>query len=114
MTDDFAIRPALERDLDRLVEIHAASYPDDRTHAQRERTLRFDGLGTLAELRVVERRGQVIGYGRLCVAETWLGGQPVRVGVIGSLAVAPEARKLGAASALVSMPRAISASRSNA
>jgi predicted acetyltransferase len=58
-----SIRGASEADLDRIVEIHTACYPDDRTAAQRRLNLTQNGLGRFEDLRVAVRDGQVVGHG---------------------------------------------------
>jgi predicted N-acetyltransferase YhbS len=95
------IRAADERDLDRLIEIHTASYPDDRSHDARRRNFVHNPLGSLTDLRVVEAEGQIVGHGFVFAVEIWLGGKLVPAGGIASVAVAPEARRQGIASKLI-------------
>ena len=54
------IRPATEADLDRLVEIHTASYPDDRGAPARRLNFVQNSIGRLQDLRVFERDGRVV------------------------------------------------------
>jgi predicted acetyltransferase len=97
----FAVRPAEEKDLDRLVEIHGASYPDPRGYEERVRNFTHNPLGGLEDLRVVTGEGRVLGHGFLFSGRMWIYGGELLVGALASIAVAPEARGRGAASALV-------------
>jgi predicted acetyltransferase len=92
------IRPATEADLDRLVEIHMASYPDDRGVPARRMNFVQNSIGRLEDLRVVERDGQVVGQGfGFFDLATWFAGRAVPTLGIASIAVAPEARGTGVA-----------------
>ncbi len=96
-----AIRGATDLDLDRLVEIHTASYPDDRAAPARRLNFVQSALGKLEDLRVAERDGRIVGHGFGFDLEAWFGGAAVRTLGIASVAVAPEARGSGVARALV-------------
>jgi predicted acetyltransferase len=97
----WSVRPAREEDLERMVEIHAYSYPGSGSFEQQRRDLLHGSLGGLEVQRVVEHGGQLVGCGALYPLELWIGGRKVPVGGIGSVAVAPEARRRGAARALL-------------
>jgi predicted acetyltransferase len=90
-----SIRGANEADLDRLVEVHAACYPDGRTAAQRRTNFTqnpWSEAGALADLRVAERDGRVVGHAFGFSLTTYFGGEPVLAVGIASVGVAPEAR----------------------
>ncbi len=96
------IRPANETDLDRLVEIHMASYPDDRGGPARRLNLVRNAIGRLEDLRVSERDGRIVGQAFGFDLTAWFAGKAVPVLGIASVAVAPEARGSGVASELLS------------
>ena len=95
------IRPATEADLDRLVEIHTASYPDDRGAPARRLNFVQNAIGRLEDLRVFERDGRVLGHAFGFDLAAWFAGRAVRVGGIASVGVAPEARGAGVATELL-------------
>src|SRR5260221_11825717 len=95
------IRPATEADLDRLVEIHTASYPDDRGAAGRRLGFVQNALGRLEDLRVAERDGRVVGHAFGFELSAWFAGRAVPALGIASVAVAPESRGAGVASELL-------------
>jgi len=95
------VRPARDEDLDRLVEIHTCAYPDDRSHEQRHRYLTQHPLGELADMRVVEEDGKIVAQGFLFQLRTFVGGGQMDIGAITAIAVAPEARGRGVATALI-------------
>ena len=107
-------RTAEEPDLDRLVDIHMAAYPDDRDAAARKRNFTANVFGELDDVVVVEDRGDIVGHGRLFPMASWFGGRKVRVGGIASVAVAPEARGRGVATALLEELHARARSRGDA
>jgi predicted acetyltransferase len=94
-------RIAREADLDRLVEIHSAAFPDPRGPEARRRNFVHNPLGVLDDLHVVERDGIPVAHAFLFHLEAWFGGRRVPVGAIASVGVAPEARGLGVATALL-------------
>jgi predicted acetyltransferase len=94
-------RTASRRDLERLVEIHLAAYPDERSVAARERNFTHNRLGSLDELVVVEADGSLVGHAFLFPLRAWFGGRAVKLGGIASVGVAPEARGRGVATALI-------------
>lgn len=95
------IRPATEADLDRLVEIHMASYPDDRGAPARRLNFVQNAMGELEDLRVLERDGRIVGQGFGFELAAWFAGRAVPALGIASVAVAPEARGTGAATELL-------------
>jgi predicted acetyltransferase len=98
----FAFRRARAEDLDRLVAIHAASYPDARRAEARVRNFTANPLGPYDDLWVASSgAGAIVGHAFLFALRAWFGGCLVPVGGIASVAVAPEMRGRGAASRLV-------------
>lgn len=95
------IRPATEADLDRLVEIHMASYPDDRGAPARRLNFVQNAMGQLEDLRVHERDGRILGQGFGFDLAAWFAGRAVPILGIASVAVAPEARGTGVATELL-------------
>lgn len=96
------IRPATEADLDRLVEIHMASYPDDRGAPARRLNFVQNAWSELEDLRVLERGGRIVGQGFGFDLAAWFVGRAVPALGIASVAVAPEARGTGVAAELLS------------
>jgi predicted acetyltransferase len=99
--DGLVVRPAREEDLERMVEIHGASYPVSGSFERQKRDVTRDPWGGLQARRVVEKGGHLLGCGALYALEVWIGGRKVPVGGIASVAVAPEARRQGVARALL-------------
>ena len=95
------LRAATEADLDRLIEIHAACYPDERGATARRLNFVQNPMGALSDLRVLELDGRIAGHGFGFSIVAHFGGAPVRALGIASVAVAPEARGTGAGSAIV-------------
>jgi predicted acetyltransferase len=96
------IRPATEADLDRLVEIHMASYPDDRGAPARRLNFVQNAMGRLEDMRVLERGGRIVGQGFGFELAAWFAGRSIPTLGIASVAVAPEARGTGVATELLS------------
>jgi predicted acetyltransferase len=94
-------RSAEERDVDRLVEIDQVAYPDPRTFEARQRNFTHNPFGSLDDLIVAEDAGVVVGQAFLFRFRAPFGGAFVKVGGVASLAVAPEARGRGVATALM-------------
>jgi predicted acetyltransferase len=94
-------RPATEPDLDRLIEVHAACYPDERGAGARRLNFVQNALGRLDDLLVAERDGRIVGHGFGFSLAAHFGGAAVRVLGIASLGVAPEARGTGVAEAVL-------------
>jgi predicted acetyltransferase len=98
---DLRFRRPVDDDLDRMVEIHLAAYPDERGVEQRRRNLAANALGDLGHMIVAERSGDIVGQAFLFALEAWFGGRRVKLGGVASVAVAPEARGRGIARALL-------------
>jgi predicted acetyltransferase len=104
-------RRARPADLDRLLEIHLAAYPDDRSVLARQRAFVQHPFGGLAHVVVAEQRGAVAAQALLLPLRSAFGGRGVAVGGIASLAVAPERRGCGLATALMDHLHALSDAR---
>jgi predicted acetyltransferase len=96
-----AFRPANEEDLDRLVEIHGAAFPDARGAAARRRNFEQSALGRLSDLVVAHSGDRILGHGFAFPLHAFFGGKAVPIVGIASVGVAPEARGRGVASALI-------------
>jgi predicted acetyltransferase len=96
-----SIRGAREADLDRLVEVHVASYPDERNAAARKLNFTNNASGPLADLVVATDGGVIVGHGFGFAMRAYFGGVAVPVVGIASIAVAPEARGRGIARAIL-------------
>jgi predicted acetyltransferase len=96
-----AFRPAREDDLERLLDIHVAAYPDGRAREVRRRNFVHNALGRLEDLLVAIEGGTIVGHGFLFALQGWFGGARVRLGGIASVGVAPEARGRGVGTQLV-------------
>ena len=94
-------RPAVEADLDRLLEIHTSAYPDPREAPERRRNFTANPRGELGALHVVEERGAIVAHAFLFSLRGWFAGGAVPLAGIASVAVAPEARGRGIAAALL-------------
>jgi predicted acetyltransferase len=104
-------RSATEGDLDRLIEIHMAAYPDPRSYDARRRNFVYNSLGSLSDLAVCLEDGKIVGHGFLFSLSIWSRGQKWPFGGIASLGVAPEARKTGVAHDLMTHLHEISEAR---
>ena len=98
---DLRFRAATPRDLDRVLEIHLPSFPDERTAEQRTRNFTANRFGGLEHLVVAERAGEIVAQAYLFPLEAWFGGRAVRMGAIASVGVAPEVRGQGVGTALL-------------
>jgi predicted acetyltransferase len=94
-------RTATEDDLDRILDVHMAAFPDDRSAVERRRSFTANVHGGLEDLTVAVEDGEIVGQAFLFPMELWFGGRPVPVGGIASLAVAPGARGHGIATKLL-------------
>lgn len=110
----FTFRPADDADLDRLVDIHTVAYPSPRTVEDRLRNFRANVFGDLRDLVVAREDGDIVGHARLFAMRAWFGGREVPVGGIASVAVAPEARGRGVATALLRHLHKLSDARGDA
>ncbi len=95
------IRGARDEDLERLVAIHAAAFPDARSREARRRNFTDNARGGLGDLLVAERDGTLVGHAFLFRMSTWVAGRQVPVGGVASVGVAPEARGRGVARAIM-------------
>ena len=99
------VRPAQDGDLDRLVAIHLAAFPDDRGIEARRRNFTanaFSGPG-LHDLRVAETAGgELVAHAFLFRFGATFAGRVVPTAGIASVGVAPEARGQGVATAFLS------------
>lgn len=95
------IRGARDDDLERLVTIHAGAFPDARGREARRRNFLENPRGGLDDLFVAEADGELLGHAFLFRMTTWMGGREVPLSGLASVAVAPEARGQGIATALV-------------
>ena len=100
-SDDLRFRTATRDDLERVLEIHLPSFPDERTVDERSRNFTANPFGTLEDLVVAERAGEIVAQAYLFPLEAWFGGRAVRIGAIASLGVAPELRGRGIGKALL-------------
>src|SRR5688572_4202238 len=98
---ELAFRSATEDDIERLLELGLAAYPDSRIATERKRGLTANPFAALSDLVVVEQRGSIVAQAFNYALETFFGGKRLRVGGIASVAVAPEARGRGVGSALL-------------
>jgi predicted acetyltransferase len=111
---DLRFRRAREADLDRVVEIHLSAYTDARGAAARRRYFTNNAFGRLADLVVAEQGGELVALAFLYPFHAAFGGAWVKASGIGSVAVAPEARGAGVATALVEHLHRLSARRGDA
>ena len=95
------LRAAREEDLERLVSIHAAAFPDARGRDARRRNFTENVRGSLSDLLVAERAGELVAHAFLFRMSTWIGGSELPVGGIASVGVAPESRGSGVGRALI-------------
>ena len=107
-------RKASGRDLERLVEIHLAAYPDPRSCEARERNFTHNPFGGFEDLVVAEEAGDIVAHAFLFPFRAHFGGLPVKVGGIASVGVAPEARGRGVATALMNHLHVLSDRRGDA
>jgi predicted acetyltransferase len=108
-------RSANEEDLDRLVDIHFFAYPEGGySDPTRRRHFTHNPLGGLHDVIVAEHRGSVVAQAFLFPLRASFGGRQVRVGGVASVAVAPEARGRGVATALMDQVHAVSDRRGDA
>ena len=68
-----ALRKARKADLDALVRIHTAAYPDDRDAAARRRGFERTGMGTFADTHVAVLDGEVAGHAFLRRSRAFFG-----------------------------------------
>ena len=100
-TEDLRFRAATPSDLDRILEIHVAAFPDERGAEERRRNFTASRFGALDDLILALRGDEIVGQAFLFPLQAWFGGRAVQMGAVASLAVAPEARGQGVATALL-------------
>ena len=98
---DVRIRTAREADVEGLLPIHMAVFPDARGREARRRNFCENPRGGIEDLHVAEVSGRLVGHGFLFPMETWIGGRTVGVGGVASIGVVPESRRAGIAHALL-------------
>ena len=96
------VRPAQRADVDRLLEIHVAAFPDPRPIEVRRRVFLHNRLGKLEDLRVAQCGEDLVGHAFSFPITVWLGGKEVKGRAIASVGVAVACRGLGIGSALLS------------
>ena len=92
--------PARTSDVERLVAIHASSFPDARGFPERRANFMDNPRGAIGDLFAARApSGELVGHGFLFRMKTWIAGGEVQVGGVASIGVAPEARgrRVGAA-----------------
>lgn len=94
-------RRARPGDLDRLLEIHLAAFPDPRGSEARRRNFVANPFGLLDDLHVATAGGILVAHAFLFAFEGWFGARPVPMAAIASVGVAPEARGRGIAGAIL-------------
>jgi predicted acetyltransferase len=95
------VRPAHRDDLDRLLEIHVAAFPDPRPIEVRRRVFLHNRLGGLEHLRVAHAGSELLGHAFSFPIGVWFGGREVPGRAIASVGVAVESRGRGVARALL-------------
>jgi predicted acetyltransferase len=111
-----SFRTARDDDLERLVDVHTAAFPDARGREERLRKLTANALGDRSDLWVAVTGAPetVVAHASLFRLKAWFGGVLVPMGGIASVAVAAEARRSGVGSALVGHLHAVSFERGDA
>ena len=97
-----SFRLAREEDLERIVDIHAAAFPDPRGRDARRRNFVQNVRGRLEDLHLATVGGVVVAHGFLFRLDASFGGRLVPSAGIASVGVAPEARGRGIGTTLVS------------
>lgn len=108
------VRPARPEDVDRLVAMHLAAFPDDRGVPARKRNFEQNPLGSLDRLRVLEEAGAVVAHAFLFELEVFFGGRAVKTAGIATVGIAPEARGRGLATHLIAAVEAEARARGDA
>ena len=108
------VRAACPADVDRLLEIDVAAFPDPRPIEVRRRVFLHNRLGGLEHLRVVEQGAELLGHAFSFPVAVWFGGRKVSGRAIASVGVAVESRGRGVAGALLRAIHAEAADRGDA
>jgi predicted acetyltransferase len=90
--DALTFRTAEDRDLDRLIEIHTAAFPDPRGYEARHRNFVANALGGFESLHVACKNDVVVAHAFFFPLGAWFGGKCVKAGAVATVGVAPEAR----------------------
>src|SRR6185369_12393707 len=101
-------RRATDEDLEKLIDIHFAAYPDVRTFEARERNFTHNPFGTVRHLMLLEEGEELLAHAFLFPLRASFGGRQVRMGGIASVAVAPAHRGRGLGTKLVEHLHALS------
>lgn len=109
-----SFRPALEDDLERLLDIHTSAFPDPRGRVARTRNFHHNALGAFSDLHVAVEDDAVLAHAFLFPLEAWFGGVRVALGGIATVGVAPEARGRRLGTRLVEHLHALSFARGDA
>jgi predicted acetyltransferase len=109
-----SFRPATEDDLERLVDIHTAAFPDPRGQDARVRNFARNAFGALSDLWILVEGGITLAHAFLFPLEAWFGGRRVAVGGVATVGVAPEARGRGLGTRLLEHLHAIALARGDA
>ncbi len=112
--EPLVVRAATENDVDRLVEIHLAAFPDPRPIEARRRVFLANRLGGIEHLRVGVLAGDIVAHAFSFPVGVWFGGKVVRGGAIASVGVALEARGQRIASAIMTALHAEAIKRGDA
>jgi predicted acetyltransferase len=111
---DLSFREATKDDLDRLLDIHLAAFPDPRGLLDRRRGFVANPFGPLEDLVVAEEDGVIVAHAFLFGVPMYFGRKAVKVGCVASVGVAPEARGRGVGSALLAQLHRLSDARGDA
>jgi predicted N-acetyltransferase YhbS len=82
-------------DLEELLRIHTASFPDPRGRAERVANFVENGHGGFERLFVLRAEGRIVAHAFLFALEVSIGGALVPFGGVATVGVAPEARGRG-------------------
>ncbi|HEU0015585.1 MAG TPA: GNAT family N-acetyltransferase [Longimicrobium sp.] len=95
-------RPAEPDEIDEIAWLESHSFPAVDRGPEWWRTFLLDGPhGGLESLWVAEENGRLIGACQLLWLRQWIGGTPLRVMGLGSVAIAPSHRKRGLATRML-------------
>jgi predicted acetyltransferase len=95
------VRRGRPSDVEALLHVHLAAFPDPRPVDVRRRLFLHNRLGGIEHLRVAEQAGAVVGHAFGFPIGAWFGGKLASGHAIASVGVAVDARGRGVATALV-------------
>ena len=95
------VRVARDADLDRIVTIHEAAFPDPRDRETRHRNFRENPRGGFDRCHVIERGSELVGHAFMFNMRQFFFGEAVLMAGIASVGIAPEMRGLGAGTTLM-------------